>query len=130
MQRAFGNLVRRRRWWNIAVTWVAMLTIAWGGDVAQQGSVGELDMALATTSSSGVEYRLRAALFEIRGPEDQDIQSEDFPADDTTISVSVQSGDYLVTLVDGWFMEHRAPGISDFTPGGPARSRPTPTDSV
>jgi hypothetical protein len=71
-------------------------------------------MALTSTSASGVEYRLRDALFEIRGPQNEDVLSEDYLGQ-ASILVSLRGGDYQVTLQPGWRMEHRAPPLTAWT---------------
>ena len=87
------------------------LVTSCGSDQGHDAEVGELTMTLAATSPlAGVDYRLRNAVFEIRGPEDQDVSSEDYPVDNPTISVQLASGDYQVTLRDGWTMEYSANG--------------------
>ena len=92
-----------------------LLSAGCRSDAASEAPVGELAMALATTSPLGVEYRLRDALFRISGPDSMDVSSEDYPPEQTQIAVSLASGDYLVWLLDGWFIEHRAFG-DEFTP--------------
>jgi hypothetical protein len=86
------------------------------GDTGEsEGDVGELTMTLATISPTGVEYRLRQALFAIDGPEPTDISSEDYPPEQTRINVPLASGDYEVTLGGMWYLEHSADG-QPFTP--------------
>ena len=82
-----------------------------GDSVADfDGDVGDLTMTLGATSSSGVEYQLRDAVFLIRGPQDEDVFIEDYPPEQTVIDVSLASGSYQVTLQDGWRMEYSANG--------------------
>jgi predicted outer membrane repeat protein len=88
---------------------VALVTSC-GGDSAPQAEVGELTVTLASQSPLGVDYQLRDALFLIRGLQDEDVSSEDYPPEQPVISVSLASGSYQVTLQDGWRMEYSANG--------------------
>jgi hypothetical protein len=100
----------------IAMMTATALFISGCGDTGEsEGDVGELTMTLATISPTGVEYRLRQALFAIDGPEPTDVSSEDYPPEQARISVLVASGDYDVTLGGMWYMEHSANG-QPFTP--------------
>jgi hypothetical protein len=68
------------------------------GDPAGETEVGELGMTLSTTNGD-VTYRLRDALFQIRGPENRDVCSEDYgELGDESILVGLRSGDYQVAL--------------------------------
>ncbi len=96
------------------------------GDQAADAEVGQLTMTLETTSPLAT-YRLRDALFEIRGPEQQDVSSEDYPVGDPTISVDLATGSYQVTLLSGWRMEHSANG-QPFTPIEAALVSPNPSE--
>lgn len=67
------------------------------GDPAGETEVGELGMTLSTTNGD-VVYRLRNALFQIRGPENRDVCTEDYSLDDSLIFVALGSGDYQVAM--------------------------------
>ena len=97
-----------------AVIAIAVLAMGCATHDGSAGS-GSLTMTLGTTSRSGVEYRLRDATFEVRGLQDEDVLSEDFPPEQALVNVPLPSGDYQVTLVAGWYMEHSANG-QPFTP--------------
>ncbi len=100
----------------IAMITATALFIGGCGDTGEsEGDVGELTMTLATISPTGVEYRLREAIFQIDGPEPTDVLGEDYPPDQARISVLLASGDYEVTLGGMWYMEHSANG-QPFTP--------------
>ena len=86
---------------RVASTALAAVLVGGCGGVAEPGTeVGELGLTLLTTGDSGVEYRLRNALFLIRGPENVDVCSED-SLDESFIVVPLESGDYQVTLNGG-----------------------------
>ena len=99
-----------------------------------QSSVGQLALPLVTQGASGVTYRLREATFAISrygyyepppgtggatssggmgsggwaGGETILVSSEDDP-DSTSISVSVEEGEYYVQLLPGWHFEKEGP---------------------
>ena len=80
------------------------LVTSCSGDSAPQAEVGDLGMTLSTTNGE-VTYRLRDALFQIRGPENlgdltiRDVCSEDYGTiDDELIFVALRSGDYQVAM--------------------------------
>jgi len=70
-----------------------------GGDTAGETEVGELGMTLSTRNGD-VVYRLRNALFQIRGPENKDVCSEVYKDDqpDEPIIVDLRSGNYQVAM--------------------------------
>jgi hypothetical protein len=74
---------------------------------------------LSTTSPLNVEYRVRDALFEFRGPEDLDIYSEDHLAD-PIVNELLASGTHTATLQSGWRIEYS-------TDGKPMPASPPPT---
>ena len=64
----------------IAMITATALFIGGCGDTGEsEGDVGELTMTLVTISPTGVEYRLREAIFQIDGPEPTDVLGEDYP---------------------------------------------------
>jgi hypothetical protein len=73
------------------------LVTSCGGDSAGRTEVGDLGMTLSTTNGD-VVYRLRDALFQIRGPENRDVCTEDYSLDDSLIFVALGSGDYQVAM--------------------------------
>jgi hypothetical protein len=88
---------------------------------------GTLNLPLLAVGPSGVEYRLRDAVFEIQHPYWYDnyggegngngspntitLNSEDDP-DASSLSVSVENGYYEVTLKPGWRMEQLDSGTA------------------
>ena len=89
----------------------SFVAVSCGTDQGQgePDGTGTLTLHLSTTSPLGIEYRLRDATVEIRGPEDRDVLTEDH-LDDPVINEVMRSGTYTVTLLAGWRMEHRASG--------------------
>jgi hypothetical protein len=97
-----------------------------GGDT--EGAVGQLALPLVTQGASGVTYRLREATFSISryywgqpgtggtspgsggstGGEAILVSSEDDP-DATSISLSLEEGEYYVQLLPGWHFEKESP---------------------
>jgi hypothetical protein len=69
------------------------------GDPAGETEVGELGMTLSTRNGE-VVYRLRNALFQIRGPENKDVCTEVYKDDqpDEPIIVALRSGNYQVAM--------------------------------
>jgi hypothetical protein len=67
------------------------------GDPAGETQVGELGITLSTTNGD-VVYQLRDALFQIRGPENRDVCTEDYFPEDSLIFVGLGSGDYQVEM--------------------------------
>jgi hypothetical protein len=84
-------------------------------------------MTLVATSPLGVDYQLRDALFLIRGPQDEDVSSEDYPPEQPVIELSLASGSYQVTLQDGWRMEYSANGQA-YSPIEAMLVSPNPAD--
>ncbi len=68
--------------------------------------VGNARMSLATTSASGVDYRLRDAVFDLTGPQEVSVLSETYPGSEGTIIVPLATGEYSVALRDGFRMEY------------------------
>jgi hypothetical protein len=66
-------------------------------------------LALEATAASGNVYRLRDAVFEIvevrTGRVVETLFSEDFPASARELETILLTGNYTVTLQEGWFME-------------------------
>lgn len=65
---------------------------------------GRVELALTTTSSSGIVYRLRHATFVLSGPQHVRLSTrEDLPAEDAdTLVSSLLAGTYQVHLEPGW----------------------------
>lgn len=92
-------------------------------EVAEPGR-GTLQLPLVTQGASGTQYRLRDATFQITNyntyyypyasgaggeggtsnTQSLTVSSEDDP-DATSIALSVERGEYIVTLLPGWHME-------------------------
>jgi uncharacterized membrane protein YgcG len=88
----------------VVLALIALAAACFGGcgDAYEfEGDVGELGVSLLTESDSGVVYRLRNALFLVRGPEDVDVCTEDYDINEPLLLVPLESGDYQVTLNDG-----------------------------
>ena len=79
---------------------VCSFLLACGG--AEVPEIGEVDLALVGTTSSGAVYRLRDARFSVRGREVVTIAAGDFPANADTIGVPLAAGAYTITLESGW----------------------------
>ena len=93
----------KRRVWVLALASVMLIgcgVMETGGPIA----TGEASFALTATGSSGAEYSLRDAIFEIEGVTSETLSSETDPAA-TVLTVDLPIGDYTVTLLAGWRME-------------------------
>src|SRR5687768_11534126 len=70
---------------------------------------GTLGLALEATAPSGITYRLRNAFFEIvdirTGRTVEFLFSEDMPASANELTTLLLTGNYTVTLLEGWFLE-------------------------
>lgn len=97
------------------ISTMAFLTLAvlpcvgCGSAAGDEVEVGTLSVSLSTTSPLNVEYRVRDALFELRGPEDLDIDSEDY-LDDPIINELLAAGTYTATLQSGWRIQYSMDG--------------------
>src|SRR6185295_9893546 len=86
-----------------AVMWMGSLfavsiLVGCGGDSAEHaGRTGTLQMALAGSSTSGVRYRLRGAIFDITGSSARTVSMDDNP-DSEAIDVDLQAGSYSIEL--------------------------------
>ena len=86
----------------LTLTALAAACLGGCGDAYElEGDVGELGVSLLTESDIGVVYRLRNALFLVRGPEDVDVCTEDYDINEPLLLVPLESGDYQVALNDG-----------------------------
>ena len=93
-----GPITRFARFWMGLMLMLGLALTTSCGDPAGENEVGELGMTLSTTNGD-VTYRLRHALFQIRGPEDKDVCSEDYgELGDELILVGLRSGDYQVAM--------------------------------
>lgn len=108
---------------------MALAACSSGGGGKQSSEYGELALPLVTQGSSGTEYRLRDAAFEVRstgyyywdyssaagagGESSTSLQlsSEDDPTA-PNISVSVERGYYQVALKAGWRLEKVENGVA------------------
>jgi hypothetical protein len=92
---------------------VPLLFAACGGQ-KEDDDVGQIQVALASTGSSGTVYRLRNAIFTVSSTMPRfmtTINSEAFSPDATSISTSLAAATYSVTLGTGWFLEKQvSPG--------------------
>ncbi len=84
---------------------LAVLTASCGSE-PESTQVGQARMSLATTSASGIGYRLRDAVFDITGPQDVSVLSETYPTTSGVMAVPLAAGDYSVALRDGFRMEY------------------------
>lgn len=92
---------------GLVTMWMfGVLAAGAGCSASSDGGPGEITIALAGQSSSGVSYRLRNATISVDGPVSQVWHTEDDPARDT-LSADVPAGDYSVRLDDGWQLERR-----------------------
>jgi hypothetical protein len=75
----------------------------------QTQNTGTVALALEATAASGNVYRLRDAIFEIveirTGRTVEVLFSEDFPASARELRAMLLTGNYTVTLQEGWFLE-------------------------
>jgi hypothetical protein len=78
-------------------------------DRTEVESVGTLNLNLTGTSSSGNHYRLRNAFFQVNGPDDVVLFSEN-DVNAASIRQLLAVGSYIVELVDGWSLERRHAG--------------------
>lgn len=82
--------------------------------------LGTVNLPLETFGASGFRYRLHNAVFEVRDKRTARVRatlnSDDEPFSNL-ISAELDSGDYQVTLLPGWFIEQIGDG--DFGPIGP-----------
>ena len=120
-----NKITRRLGTGMIAAT--ALMTLVGCGSAGQGGeseeSAGQLALPLVTQGASGVSYRLRDATFTIRnlgggwggsgaggssGAPPITVSSETDP-DASTISLSVEEGQYYVELAPGWHFERITP---------------------
>lgn len=79
-------------------------------DRGSQESLGTLNVNLTGTSSSGIRYRLRNAIFEVNGPDDVVLFSEN-DVNAPTIQQDLAVGNYIVELADGWSLERETAGM-------------------
>ena len=75
-----------------------------GVPLPESVSRGQLSIALSATAD-GESYRLRDAVFDIVGPLETSLRSEDVDPDAITLSTDLPAGDYEVTLEPGWRLE-------------------------
>lgn len=87
---------------------VPMASVACSTQSAEKTDVGQLKMALTTTSSSGNVYRLSSAVFDIAGPTAAQIVSDDFP-NQTAAIIDLSEGAYTSTLAEGWVLQRQTP---------------------
>jgi len=82
-------------------------------EVARTGTLG---LALESTAASGTTYRLRNATFIITNAHTGDtvdfLFSEDAPPSARELRKVLVTGNYTITLLDGWFMERVSGGSS------------------
>ena len=116
--RAGSGWRRRSVWVNVAamrVTSLGLLLVAsalhsgCSSQMQAEGQgLGSLRMELAATVE-GVDYRLRAAVFDVQGPVHVSLASE-LDSEATALVASVPGGDYVVSLADGWQLEREDAG--------------------
>jgi hypothetical protein len=94
--------------------WVCLFfALAWGGCAvdsttvvepvrAEQGSVA----LPLRTEANAIAYRLRAANFDVTGPESLTLHTDDAP-DTLVLRHPLQVGDYQIELLDGWHLERQ-----------------------
>jgi len=97
-------------------------------DHGSQESVGTLKLNLTSTSSSGNHYRLRNAIFQVNGPDDVVLFSEN-DVNAATIRQVLTVGNYIVELADGWVLERATSGMS-FEPVNAALTSVNPAGFV
>ncbi len=88
---------------------VSRLDVALAPVSAPQVETGQLQLALTAQGSSGAVYRLRQADFDVFsiGPGFSPgafLSTENDPLA-TTLEATLDAGEYLITLVPGWFLE-------------------------
>jgi hypothetical protein len=89
-------------WGSISL---AITTASCSEEAAQEVTAhGTVQLSLLGTSSSGVTYRLRHAVFEITGPSPARLSTEAAP-DATTLSKELPAGDYSAFLAAGWRLQ-------------------------
>lgn len=100
----------RYAWFCVVLATTCGLATSCSDSSTHTGSdTGTFGMALTGTASSGVEYRLRNAVFHITGASSADVSSEDDP-DSDSIHVELRAGDYIIALDPGWFLERASAG--------------------
>lgn len=70
--------------------------------------LGTVQVPLEATGESGLRYRLRNAVFEIRNKRTARLEANLFSEDDffsSLLSADLDTGEYQVTLQPGWFIE-------------------------
>ncbi|HEY5960093.1 MAG TPA: hypothetical protein VIV60_26250, partial [Polyangiaceae bacterium] len=94
------------RLWLLALCAVISLTMIGCGDnaIERQLRTGRLQFALSSTSTSGIQYRLRQGMFAVSGVSTASVSSEDFLQAET-ISVELKTGYYTISLSSGWILE-------------------------
>lgn len=112
---------------------VSILGCSGGGTPGPDSSiaeVGTLSLPLETFGQSGMRYRLHNARFEIRDRRTARVRavlnSDDEPFS-SIISAELDSGEYQVMLLPGWFIEQVDGGFGGTGPVGPT---PGPTATV
>lgn len=88
--------------------------------IVEVESFGSISLALTATARSGNTYRLREAVFVVRDARTFEVVARLFSESDPDARIlteTLSTGPYLVTLLDGWFME-RIGGVSNPGSGG------------
>jgi hypothetical protein len=89
------------------------------GDEATE--LGTVQFPLEATGESGLRYRLRNAVFEIRSKRTARLETTLFSENDffsSFLSAELDAGEYQVTLQPGWFIEQLTDGTSSGGFGG------------
>src|SRR5262245_3599815 len=88
----------------LAISAPALLLGCDGNDPVAPREMGTLTTALSGISTQGFEYRLRQGLFEISGPANAIVNTEDYLGA-FSANLQLQAGSYSVFLQPGWFLE-------------------------
>jgi hypothetical protein len=111
----------KQRWWSrfaFAASVGMAALVACSSDhsrgEAEVQRTGTLGLALEATAASGTVYRLRNAVFAITdvhtGNLVEFLFSEDAPASARELTTKLPTGNYSITLEDGWFVERVSSG--------------------
>lgn len=105
------HIVISLSWWLCLLHATSIMTVAGCSDrhVEQASHAGHVQLALRSTSPSGIPYRLRYGTFEITGRATSSVSAEDNLQADA-IELDLPTGDYSITLGSGWVLES---GTSD-----------------
>src|SRR6188474_986576 len=116
-----GSVKTTIRWWSrlaflagVGLSAVTACSSERSDDRGDEQGLGSLTLALQATAQSGNVYQLRNAFFQITNVRTGDtvdfLTSENGMPEATELTALLNTGDYTVTLLPGWFLERVATG--------------------